>query len=287
MNGLKRVSGIGHLALAGLLVLSAFSARADVAVLVHGYLGNAASWEYSGVNAALEGAGWPRAGVVVAGPAGPQIIPGPGRQAANKSYSVELPSIAPVMLQADMLGAMLKRLSAKHPDESIVLVGHSAGGVVARAALVRGQAPGATRLITLASPHLGTIRAVQALDYTDDGWPMSWFKEFFSGGIYDVLEDSWGLLLDLVPPAPGNFLYWLDGQPHPEIQYVSIVRTGPVGLGDELVPVYSQDMNNVPALRGRSEVRVAPAGHLLNPADGLLLAQLLNGAGTVTHGGEK
>ncbi|HIC80450.1 MAG TPA: hypothetical protein EYP07_05710 [Kiloniellaceae bacterium] len=116
---------------------------------------------------------------------------------------------------------------------------------------------------------------------------MSWFKEFFSGGIYDVLEDSWGLLLDLVPPAPGNFLYWLDGQPHPEIQYVSIVRTGPVGLGDELVPVYSQDMNNVPALRGRSEVRVAPAGHLLNPADGLLLAQLLNGAGTVTHGGEK
>ncbi len=284
MNSLNRLSRIGSLVVTGLLVLGAFSARADVAVLVHGYLGNAASWEYSGVNAALEGGGWPRAGVVVMGPGGPRIIRGPDRQSANKSYSVELPSMAPVMVQSDILGAMLKQISKQNPGEPMVLVGHSAGGVVARTALVRGYAPDARGLITIAAPHLGTVRAVQALDYTDDGWPVSWFKEFFSGGIYDVLQDSWGLLVDLVPPAPGTFLYWLNGQPHPDIRYVSIVRTGPVGLGDQLVPAYSQDMNNVPVLKGQSEVRVTPAGHRLTPADGALLVGILNGAETVRDG---
>ena len=70
-------------------------------------------------------------------------------------------------------------------------------------------------------------------------------------------------------------LYWLNGQSHPEIAYHSIVRSGAVGLGDQLVPVFSQDMNNVHALRGRSRVRVVDSGHTLNGRDGVVLAEIL------------
>ena len=46
---------------------------------------------------------------------------------------------------------------------------------------------------------------------------------------------------------------------------------------DELVPAYSQDLNNVPALQGRAKVLVTTAGHSLTPQDGVLLAGILNG----------
>lgn len=44
--------------------------QADVAVLVHGYLGSASSWESSGVNAVLVANGWKRAGVLRTDPTG-------------------------------------------------------------------------------------------------------------------------------------------------------------------------------------------------------------------------
>ena len=64
-------------------------------------------------------------------------------------------------------------------------------------------------------------------------------------------------------------------QPSPDISYVSIVRGGPVGLGDELVPVFSQDMNNVQVLRGRSQTLSVASGHALNPLDGAALVKVL------------
>ena len=45
--------------------------------------------------------------------------------------------------------------------------------------------------------------------------------------------------------------------------------------GDDLVPGYSQDMNNVPALRGQAKVLMTATGHRLNPDDGQLLAGIL------------
>ncbi|OOZ36471.1 hypothetical protein [Solemya velesiana gill symbiont] len=117
---------------AWILGLFSLAAQADVLVLVHGYLGSAHSWETSGVNSMLEQNGWQRAGVVHAAPAGIQVIPGPGQQAANKVYSVELPSIAPLILQGQQLQLMLRGLAARHPGESLYIAGHSAGGVVAR-----------------------------------------------------------------------------------------------------------------------------------------------------------
>ena len=133
--------------------------RADVALLVHGYLGNAGSWEFSGVNAALAANGWQPAGVIFPRN-GTMLLPPPVPGAAKVTYSVELPSTAPLMVQSDLLLAALRALRARHGKEPITLVGHSAGGVVARMALVRDQATGVTRLITIASPHLGTEREI-------------------------------------------------------------------------------------------------------------------------------
>jgi len=250
------------------------SARADVALLVHGYLGSAASWEFSGINAVLAGNGWQPVGVILPGPGGP-MLPPPFGNATKKAYAIELPSTAPLMVQSDILIAALRALRSRHAKESITLVGHSAGGVVARMALVRGGADGITRLITIASPHLGTERALEALDATHEGGPFGILKDVVGGREYRTVKRSWPVLVDLSPAVPGSALFWLNGQPHPRIQYVSIVRAAPFGLGDVLVPGFSQDLNNVPVLRGQARSYVVPADHALVPADGTTLASLI------------
>jgi pimeloyl-ACP methyl ester carboxylesterase len=254
------------------LSLAALTARADVAVLIHGYLGSAASWERSGVTQMLHQAGWQPAGVLT--PRG--VLPLAGVSAEQKFYTVELPSIEPVILQARILREMLNTIGQRHPQDPIILVGHSAGGVVARTTLVLGGIPETKALITIASPHLGTLRAVEALDKTDDAFPFSVVKSFFAGDLYDVVRDSWGVLLDLTPERPGNLLFWLNRQPHPEISYLSIIRPGPVGMGDELVPAFSQDMNRVPMINRKAKTLQTPLSHFLHPMDGKLLAEHLS-----------
>jgi pimeloyl-ACP methyl ester carboxylesterase len=267
------INKLSRLILLLLLGFQSLPASPEVLVLVHGYLGSAASWETSGVNAVLQQHGWQRGGIAT--PAG--LLPGAGAQgeSANRVYSVELPSVAPIALQAVLLGHQLDVISAQHPAQSIILVGHSAGGVVARLLLVQDRVPTAKALITIATPHLGTDRAIEALEATDDPFPVSLLKDLFGGGLYDVLRDSWGVLVDLTPARPGSLLYWLNAQPHPDIAYVSILRPGPVGLGDELVPAFSQDMNNVPALAGRSVTHSLAVGHALQSADGHKLVEVL------------
>lgn len=270
MRGLKLVVA------AWLLLAGSMPLQADVAVLVHGYLGSADSWESSGVNAVLVSNGWRRGGVLRADAYGVELTPVLGDEGENGLYQVELPSLAPMLLQADLLQAMLQQVARWHPNEPITLVGHSAGGVVARIALVRGAVPRAKALITIATPHLGTARAVQALDSTDVPYPFCLVQNFFSGGKTRLLRQSRGALIDLVPAQPGSLLFWLNSQPHPSIHYHSILRAGPVGLGDELVPVFSQDMNRVPALQEKSTVTVVSSGHALNVQDGVVLAKLLD-----------
>ncbi len=265
--------------LAALLVsLSAWKVEADILVLIHGYLGSAHSWEAGGVTTVLEANRWHRAGIVTPAPHGVHLLPAPGHvQAENKVYLVELPSAAPIVIQADHLQAMVWFLNAQHPDERIILAGHSVGGVVARLALVRRQIPNAAALITIASPHLGTPRAEQALDATDGSFPFGMMRDFFGGSGYQTLKYSRGLYIDIIQPYPGSFLHWLNLQPHPAIGYHAIARGGPFILsGDILVPGYSQDMNRVPALAGRSTLFTIGTGHFLTPADGQLLVEILN-----------
>ena len=257
--------------------LFALSARADVLVLIHGYLGGAYSWDESGVTAVLQQHEWQPAGIYVAGPGGVQLLPAAGMQGKRKIYAVDLPSEAPVLVQVYQLHEILEAISRLHKDEPMILVGHSAGGVVARTALVRGHYDNIKALITIASPHLGTSRAEQALDATDIPFPFSLVTDFFGGGAYHTAMRSRSLYVDLVRPQPGTLLYWLNAQTHPDIEYFSIVR-GPsqAGWGDYIVPTYSQDMNNVLALQGRSTLVNVPVSHGLEPIDGSAIAQLLS-----------
>jgi pimeloyl-ACP methyl ester carboxylesterase len=257
--------------------LFSLSVRADVLVLVHGYLSGARSWDTSGITDVLQRHDWQRAGVYVAGPAGIQLIPAPGMQAERKFYAADLPSEAPVLVQVYQLRGILDAISKTHGNEPVILVGHSAGGVVARTALVRGDARNVKALITIASPHLGTVRAEQALDATDIPFPLSMVTDLFGGDAYDTAMRSRSLYVDLVRPQPGTLLYWLNGQPHPDIEYFSIVRgQSEFGQGDYVVPTYSQDMNNIPALHGRSSLINIPAHHGLEPVDGSVIVYLFS-----------
>ena len=119
----------------------------------------------------------------------------------------------------------------------------------------------------------------QALNITDNHGPFNVVKRFFGGSGYDALKESRILLQDLLYPRPGSLLYWLNAQPHPDIEYISVVRMRPDGFaGDHIVPGFSQDMNNVPALQGKSRVIATPTTHFLTPMDaGLLLSELNTG----------
>jgi len=253
-------------------------ARADILMLVHGYLSGAHSWDNSAIIPALERHGWRRAGVFAAGPHGVRLIPAAGVNAAHKIYSIDLPSEAPVTLQAFQLREALDSISRVHQDEAVYLVGHSAGGVVARAALVRGDNSNIKALITIASPHLGTWRAEQALDVTDIPFPFSLVTDFLGGETYHTAQRSRGLYVDLVRPRPGTLLFWLNQVPHPDIRYFSVIHSQVAsGSDDYIVPAYSQDMNNIPVLRGKSARISLNAPHELSPLDGTVLVNLLAG----------
>lgn len=260
--------------LVGLLALGTV-ARAEVLVMVHGYLGNAGSWEFAGVGNVLETNGWKRAGISAPVPGG-LAASAAGATAEKKFYLVELPFAAPVLVQADHLLRQIQAITARHPQEKLILVGHSAGGVVARAMLVRSDAPKVAALVTIASPHAGTALAGEALDVADVPFPFSIVPAFFGGDDWRLLRGSRALYADLLPPFPGSMLAWLNTQPHPDIRYVSIVRGVPYApWGDPVVPGFSQDMNSVPALAGRSRVVTVPTGHFLEPRDGMALVDVL------------
>lgn len=263
--------------LLGLMLLAAGNLHADIVVLVHGYLGSANSWEISGVNQQLKANGFRRGGAIFATPAGSMLTGAEATSDGRPVYNVTLPSRAPVLVQSDFLQRMLADLAIRHPDEKATLVGHSAGGLVARLTLVRFGAGQVDKLITIATPHLGTGLAAYALDETSDIFPIRFIKDIFAGDIYQTARSSKGLLLDLVPPRPGSMLFWLNQQPHPDISYVSVIRgIDQQRSGDRIIPGFSQDMNNVPTLSGRSERVYLPTGHVLGPQDGALLSQLLN-----------
>ena len=208
------------------------------------------------------------------------LIPVPVPRGGHTYYSVDLPSEAPVVVQAAQLRDMLDAIYRSHAGEPVYVVGHSAGGVVARAALVNNGGGNTRALITIASPHLGTYRAEQALDATDIPFPFSILPDIFAGEIYDTARRSRSLYVDLVRPRPGTLLYWLNGQPHPDILYFSIVRGQvSVAMGDLVVPGYSQDMNNIPVLRGRSTRISIPSDHGLDVLDGGVIVNLLSELG--------
>lgn len=266
--------------LAALLVLPLSGPlRAEVMVLVHGWAANADSWVHSGVLPTLTARGWHDAGVVSTGPDGIRYFPAPGQTAGRKIYRVALPAEAPLQLQAAYLHAELEFLRQRHPADDFILVGHSAGGVVARLVVVKSNpALRIDHLVTIAAPNLGTVRAIQGLDIAESkpffcpGPGIDFLKSMVGGDDYEYLKVSRGALVDLTPAVPGTLIGWLNQQAHPAIRYTAIIRRQ-----DAIVPPVSQDLNQVPALRGQARLQVVDAGHALSPADGDLLARLAAG----------
>ncbi len=246
---------------------------AKTVVLIHGFQSNGMEWRMNGVTPVLQQYGWRDGGDFILTPQGPyDAVPEMGK-AENELYTVTLPSRAPMLFQANLLNVFLQTIYARR-QEPLILVGHSSGGVVARAWLVRWASVPVSSLITIAAPHLGSPLA----DVADKviGTPMG---EFIKALGFDKWgKDSEYFYADLRREEPGRFLYWLNHQPHPAINYISIVRDNQPRPDqyDFFVPIHSQDMNNVFALRGHSAVFQVEGEHFTGPRDGYALANILS-----------
>lgn len=258
--------------------------RADVVVLVHGWAANANTWATSGVMTVLLRHGWKDAGVLLSTPAGVINYMSYPPEANHSLYRVSLPAQAPMMVQARHLLAQLDYIKRRHGHEKISVVAHSAGGIVARLALVHQDAPAVSRLISIATPHLGSRHAIDGLEISNakpffcPGPGMEFMKSVVGGQSYRYLHDSQAVLVDLLPEGLGGVIDWLNRQPHPAIEYHSVVKQLPGHDGDEWISARSQDMNQVVAIHGRSAVHIALSGHALVAEDGLLIHTILQGS---------
>jgi pimeloyl-ACP methyl ester carboxylesterase len=261
-----------RLLLALVLVFVALPAGAERLVLVQGYLGEGSSWDAWEVTPALERSGWADGGHLIYTPGGVGIREG-NVGTARRYYTLELPTEGPLLVQERYLAAYLDFLETRYGPESVILAGHSAGGVVARLYMVNHPEAGIDALITIASPNLGTDRA--ELGALAGQTPLAWVAPFLGGG---TLNRSQALYRDLAREQTGNLLFWLNRQPHPPARYISVVRgaDGPLSFGDLVVPAWSQDLNQVYALRGRAVRVESPGNHFMGPEDGELLVRILN-----------
>ncbi len=238
---------------------------ADTIVLVQGYRGSAASWRATGITQVLLKNGWQDGGHYSS--RGTQIIEWKNpNKTNNRFFTIDLPTETPITFQARFLSAYVGQVAQQYPKEKLYLVGHSAGGVVARAFMVAHPEMKVTTLITIASPHLGTGAAETGLQVANS--PLSFFTPMMGAS---TINRSQGLYAQLVRERPGNYLWWLNRQKHPKARYVSIVRA----VSDGWVPVWSQDMNNVAALRGRAETYFVSGRHGLNVYDGLTILNII------------
>jgi hypothetical protein len=93
----------------------------------------------------------------------------------------------------------------------------------------------------------------------------------------DSINRSEDLFDDLRRERYGSMLHWLNRQPHPEIQWISLVRgSAYTGTGRFIVPGYSQDLRNVVALHHRARGFIVPGDHELNIRDGGLIANIIS-----------
>ncbi len=253
-----------------LLVLPA-NALAETLVLLHGYLADADYWREAGITETLARNGWADAGSLRTTRHGIRADR-PRPRTSRRVYTPALPSEAPLMLQLRHLEQYLDMILQLYPYDSLILAGHSAGGVLGRLYMVQHPDKPVGALITFASPHVGTDSAEVGAMAGDS--PLGWFAPLLGGS---TLNRSQGLYYDLMRERPGSLLFWLNRQQHPPALYVSVVRddSGLLNFGDLVVPGWSQDMNQVVALRGRAHKIVTDGGHGLNRRDGELLLQIL------------
>ena len=264
---------LGLLGLALLLSLGSSLSHAKTIVLIHGFQSNGMEWRFNGVTPVLQQYGWTDGGQYIPRNNGVYNAAEPRKRPVNVFYTVMLPQSAPVELQSQWLDKYLQRIASIR-REPLMLVGHSAGGVVARHWLVTTNSVPVTTLVTIASPHLGTPLADLSAVVAET--PLG--KMATDMGFGALTQTPRALYEELRTEEPGRYLYWLNHQPHPPLRYVSIVRANELDRPDNsdfFVLPYSQDMNGVWALRGHADTRPSQGSHILSPKDGYLLASLL------------
>ncbi len=257
--------------LALFIFLSATSlVQADTLVLLHGYLGSSQDWKHSGVVQQLDEAGWRDAGVLLIRQER-VVASNEKNKYIRRLYGVELASEQSIDTQADQLDQYIEYIRHLHPGEQIILIGHSAGGVVARLYMVKKPSSDLGALVTIASPHLGTEKAAYAQAVSEN--LLVWVEALPGVG---KLYRSQGLFFDLIPNRSDNLIGWLNYQEHPSARYYSIVREETDdAMQDFVVPSWSQDMNEVYALRGRCDSYKIKSMHSLTYKDGELIKNIL------------
>ncbi len=247
---------------------------ADIAVLVHGYHSSGHTWRHNGITAILASNGWRDTGTYT--PQGyialfNQQLSNSGKQIVT----VELPSEAPVEIQADLLNQYLDDIRQHFPDQKIHLIAHSAGGIVARLALVNNYSQNnkynVAQLITIATPHLGSPIANMAEKASDT--PIGFFAPIIGASEINRAEL---LYKQMGKEDVNHFLYRLNRLTHPPMRYSSIIRAnGSIINGDWLVPPPSQNMAYVPAIGAGAKVFLTRGKHGLKYDDAYILIRLL------------
>lgn len=244
-------------------------ASAKTVVFIHGLMEDSMSWQQSGVTRALHTKAWVNGGHYFLTPNGvtrpTHTIP----TTVNAYYAVNLPDKSAIIRQSQVLDLYLNDIYTKR-KQPLLLVAHSAGGLVARYWLViqqyKSKPVPVAGLMTIATPHLGTPLA----KYARLG------SRFTPDSFFDRYSNLSPILRDLRPEKDNRLLAWLNHQPHPMIAYAAIIRRNKLSclqksMGrtmDMIVPPYRQDMNNVYALRGRAMTLRRNRGHDLVWADG-------------------
>jgi len=253
------------------ICIASLPVHADTVLLLHGYLGSSYEWQRSEIVGQLDEMGWRDNGVLAINHQDQVIAADEHSSFTRRVYSLELASEQSIDRQAEQLDQYVEYVRHWHPQEQIILIGHSAGGVVARTYMVKNPSVDLGALVTIASPHLGTKNAEYALSVSEK--VLVWV--YGLPGV-NKLYRSQGLFFDLIPDRPDNLIAWLNVQEHPKARYYSIVREETDdAVQDFIVPASSQDMNSVYALRGRSNTYKVKSMHSLTSQDGKLLQSIL------------
>jgi pimeloyl-ACP methyl ester carboxylesterase len=257
--------------LAAVLLCAPLLAQAETVLFIHGHLGGAQNWRSTGIAARVVDAGWHDAGTLGVR-RGRITHVGTVSRAAQRFFTLQLDGQTALQGQSAALARYVEWVRERYPRTPLILIGHSAGGLVARLYMVQHPGANVAALITIATPHLGTPLA--QVGELVEGSPLAWLAPLIGAR---ELSGSLGLYRDLAVEQPGNFLYSLNRRPHPPARYISVVRTDSSTSpgGDLLVPEWSQDLRSVQALRGRARTLRNAGTHALSANDGDVVIRLL------------
>lgn len=195
-------------------------------LLVHGLTGGEDTWVRSGLIGTLEAEG-----LSYGGKPG-QIDDGP---ADVYAFEVTAQGRRDLDQWARELGKAIDWVRETTGSPRVILLAHSAGGLAARAHLVRRPSDhGVMLLVTISTPHRGSPLAKLAglKEAIQDGllpWPLSGWGNAWLGTLAD-LERAWGVRFDdpiisqLLPEEENPWLAALNGAPHPaDVAYRFVV----------------------------------------------------------------